>query len=216
MARIPDDKLAPLEKFQRPYFSPKNDSYEIDWVSSGKTPPFIHYLFCININTRYLFVIPIDYNRSPTLIDTFTCLVKINNVLENKIKHIRADGDNTFGVIVTQPEPQLISSIKEPKYVRLGDSIYNGNTLTRYLHANNIELYLFKSPYTNKNRIIDRVVRTIRDMLVSNESFIYNQLVADAVDKYNNTKHSAFNHKYSPAEVQASHDLENVFIRENL
>jgi hypothetical protein len=152
------------------------------------------------------------------LIDTWQCLVKINNTLaaDHKIKHIRGDGDSTFAYHVYLVEPQLISNLDEPEYVKLGQRIHKGNDLTRYLLANNIELYLFPSPYTNKNRIVDRVARTIRDMLLSDETFLNNELVAEAVTKYNNTKHFAFNNKYSPAEVQASHDLENVFIRENL
>jgi hypothetical protein len=146
------------------------------------------------------------------------CLNRINNVLapDHKIKHIRADGDTTFAKHVYQEEKPLISNLDEPPYVKLGQRIHTGNVLTWFLRNNNIELYIFMSPYTNKSRIVDRAIRTIRDMLVTDEAFLNNVLVAEAVIRYNNTKHSAFNHKFSPAEVQASHDLENVFIRENL
>jgi hypothetical protein len=190
----------------------------MDWASTGNSQPFRNYLFCININTRYLFVIPIDINKNPAQIDTWKSLVKINNSMteDHKLKHIRGDADTTFGYHFYEQEPQLVSSLQEPKYVRLGTTVYHGNDLTWYLLANNIELSLFPSKYTNKNRIVDRVIRTIRDMLISNEVFLDNELVAAAVNKYNNTKHSAFDNKYSPAEVQSSHDLEEVFIRENL
>jgi hypothetical protein len=55
----PDFKLKLLQKLFRPYFSPKMGSCEVD-VVFGADPKFkakhVCYLFCININTKYLFV----------------------------------------------------------------------------------------------------------------------------------------------------------------
>jgi hypothetical protein len=57
---IPDYQLKPLQKLQRPYFSPKLGSWEVDIVYAPH-PTFknqaTYYLFCININTKYLVVI---------------------------------------------------------------------------------------------------------------------------------------------------------------
>ncbi|KAA6376990.1 MAG: hypothetical protein EZS28_027483 [Streblomastix strix] len=54
-----DAKVKPLNKLQRPYFSPKLGSWEIDLVFGVNpvTQKRQHYLFAININTKYLVVI---------------------------------------------------------------------------------------------------------------------------------------------------------------
>jgi hypothetical protein len=70
MSKIKDYRLKPLKKFYRPYFSPHTDSYEIDYVYGGKTSAHNeetgiletveqYYFVCININTKYLFIIPL-------------------------------------------------------------------------------------------------------------------------------------------------------------
>ena len=59
----PNDDLIPskmLKKFQRPYFSPHLNSYEIDLAFFKEDNKMHNYIFCININTRKLYVIPIN------------------------------------------------------------------------------------------------------------------------------------------------------------
>ncbi|KAA6380708.1 MAG: hypothetical protein EZS28_023764 [Streblomastix strix] len=68
--QIKDNKVKPLNKLQRPYFSPKLGSWEIDLVFGVNpvTRRRQHYLFAININTKYLVVIPLivdEKNATP-------------------------------------------------------------------------------------------------------------------------------------------------------
>jgi hypothetical protein len=42
MIKIPDYKLKPLTKFERPYFSPNVDNYEMDWILSGNKNLFVN------------------------------------------------------------------------------------------------------------------------------------------------------------------------------
>jgi hypothetical protein len=41
------------------------------------------------------------------------------------------------------------------------------------LKENNIQLFLSPSKYTNKNRVVDRVIRTIRDKIGENPEKFY-------------------------------------------
>jgi hypothetical protein len=68
--KIPDYRIKPLQKLFRPYFSPHTDSYEIDYVYGGTVNVYDietgeniqepqNFFFCININSKYLFVEPL-------------------------------------------------------------------------------------------------------------------------------------------------------------
>jgi hypothetical protein len=83
MTKIRDYKVKPLLKYYRPYFSPHTDSYEIDYVFGGKVMTKDvesglsklenrNYFFCININTKYLFVVPLPMGENRRL--TYTLL----------------------------------------------------------------------------------------------------------------------------------------------
>jgi hypothetical protein len=49
--------------------------------------------------------------------------------------------------------------------IKLGDFMYKRNSFFDYLNSQNITLCLNSSPFINKNRVVDRVIRTIRDRL---------------------------------------------------
>jgi hypothetical protein len=75
---------------------------------------------------------------------------------------------------------------------------------------------MVKSPYVNKNRVLDRAIRTIRDLVGEDESKMIDiSIVEKAVVKYNSTKHKAFDYLYSPNEVQNNPEIEEYFIRRN-
>ncbi|KAA6362796.1 MAG: hypothetical protein EZS28_041677 [Streblomastix strix] len=113
---IQDFQLKPLKRLQRPYFSPKSGSFEIDLAFSYDTIKHREqiYLFAININTKYLVVIPI--------IDKSNC-----------------------------------------------EKGLTGNVINKFCSDNNISLYFNSSPYTQHNRVVDRVIRTIRDGFINPE-----------------------------------------------
>ncbi|KAA6371512.1 MAG: hypothetical protein EZS28_032961 [Streblomastix strix] len=96
--QIKDIKVKPLSKLQRPYFSPKLGSWEIDLVFgiNPVTQRRQHYLFAININTKYLVVIPliVDEKNARYILDALTKLIKQHNrVVDSVIRTIR----NGFG-----------------------------------------------------------------------------------------------------------------------
>jgi hypothetical protein len=76
---------------------------------------------------------------------------------------------------------------------------------------------MFPSLFTNKNRIIDRAIRTIRDMLSKDNSLFFKpDIVSEAVDMYNNRPHQDFNYESTPSEVQSHKALEECFFRDNI
>jgi hypothetical protein len=160
------------------------------------------YLFIININTRFLAVYPIFTTGESGEVMEYVakCIGILNESLpdDSKITNIRSDADRAFGWHQTSP---LTSRV---------------NPLSTYLKQNNITLTHFSSDQTNRNRIVDRAIRTIRDKLITPRNFADSKLLLVAVEEYNNTKHSAFGKRYTPNEVQNNADLEEVFIRDNM
>ncbi|KAA6371288.1 MAG: hypothetical protein EZS28_033185 [Streblomastix strix] len=91
--QIKDIQVKPLSNLQRPYFSPKIGSWEIDIIvginpSTGRTRL---YLFAININTKYLVVIPMKDKSSDQLKIALKKLMK-----QVYVNNIRGDGEIGF------------------------------------------------------------------------------------------------------------------------
>jgi hypothetical protein len=131
---------------------------------------------------------------------------------EQTIKHIRGDADSAFGKTITSNYHPSNKHFN----INLGAASYKPNIFTSYLKDNEIQLYLNPSKYTNKNRVVDRVIRTIRDKIEENPENFYKPELMQLVEEYNNTPHSAFDHEYTPKEVQMHKDLEEYYIRENI
>jgi hypothetical protein len=74
---------------------------------------------------------------------------------------------------------------------------------------------------TNSYNLIDVVIKTIRNMIgrvAKNNPLAFgdNDLMERVIEIYNNTVHSAFSNKYTPAQVQDDFKLEAQFIRGSL
>ncbi|KAA6360694.1 MAG: hypothetical protein EZS28_043779 [Streblomastix strix] len=137
---IPDYQVKQLcKKFGRPYFSQNTGSWEIDLVFAMN--PFIKkasgiYLFCININTKYLVVYPLANKTADQILKALQNLVNHQNV-----RYIRGDGEKGFTA------PQLINFYRGPSNNLIKAFFISGSS----------------APFTNHNRIVDSVVRTIRN-----------------------------------------------------
>jgi hypothetical protein len=185
--KIPDYQLKPLKKFYRSYFSPRFNSYEIDYAVASflinNERMFKFYLFVININTKFLFVQPLPENTHPSIHITKILIEDINDHLKSlrpdcKIDNIRGDADTKFAKMITE--------YTNNKIVLLGEFVYNKNEFIDYLVFENITLYLNKSPFVNKNRVVDRAIRIIRDMLGMNENFWLDSIcMMKVIEKYN-------------------------------
>jgi hypothetical protein len=95
-----------------------------------------------------------------------------------------------------------------------------GNTLCNWLDdpRRNIKNYFTEYQFTNRNRVVDRVMRTIRDIFnqlgANDKELLCNiKLMEKVVERYNNTPHRAFDNKFTPNQVQHNHQLEAFYIR---
>jgi hypothetical protein len=94
--------------------------------------------------------------------------------------------------------------------------MYKRNSFLDYLDSQKITLYLNSSPFINKNRVVSRVIRTIRDRLGVRENlWLDTEYMDNLVEDYNHTPHNAFYGMFTPFQVQFTRDLEKYFIKEN-
>jgi hypothetical protein len=177
-------------KFQRPYFSPKFNSWECDFFSEGYTDKEInqrferYYLIFVNINTKFVKLYPLKFNQSRK---TEIAIEKMNDLIANyEVDNLRSDKDAVFQ--------------KEFK---------------EYLERNNIKYHSTVSKYTNENRVVDRAIKTIRDAIGIDRNILlyFPEVVLQIVDYYNNTPHSAYKNKFTPQQVQNDRELEAWYIR---
>jgi hypothetical protein len=87
----------------------------------------------------------------------------------------------------------------------------------------NIDFYFRKPsiqsfPLINSYNLIDSVIRTIRDLISkvagnNPEAFANERLISRVINIYNNTVHSAYNNKYTPAQVQDDREIESFYTK---
>jgi hypothetical protein len=121
-----------------------------------------YYLILININSKFLFVLPIRNNTTPSIEITKILIKDVNDYLGSlsanlKINNIRTDGDSKFG--------KMIEDNDRVETIKLGKIIYKRNIFLDYLASEGITVYLISSRFLKENRVVDRVIRIIRDKL---------------------------------------------------
>jgi hypothetical protein len=215
-----DYKLKSLNKYFRPYFSPYTDSYEMDYMKvTVDDEPTIKYLFVININTKYLQVEPVYNNIS--ILETCRALYKISERLKpHTINNLRADADTGYGMTRTQSNTDITQYTihPDPKQLLINyremDQLHR-ESFERFCRSLNIKkLYITKERYLNRNRVVDRAIRTIRDMIGQRiDQFLDEDYIQHIVQIYNNKPHAAFNNLYSPQEVQNNPRIEYIYIQ---
>ncbi len=182
--RVPDHQLKPLKILDRPYFSPHFHSWEIDFA-------FAQHPTLKNQLLDFLYIININTRflavfptKDRSSGEVIRCLAEL--MLSAKVKHVRGDGERSFA---------------------------SADCKTFY-RRNNIRYFFSGSYFTNKNKIVDSVIRTIRNAFGNDiMSFRDNAKVQQMVQYYNNTPHSAFKNKLSPIDVQNDEELEANYIR---
>jgi hypothetical protein len=94
------------------------------------------------------------------------------------------------------------------------DPAFSGKKFNDFLKEYNIHPYFTPSRFTNENRVVDRAIKTIRDGVGSDpELLLYYPIVAEILNFYNNTPHSAYKNKFTPLQVQHDRELEAWYIR---
>jgi hypothetical protein len=87
------------------------------------------------------------------------------------------------------------------------------------ISINGIKFYTNSDSNVQHNRVVDRVIRTIRDVIGSNyNDFNSYDNVSKIVNIYNRTPHVSLkfgNRCFAPEQVQNNHDFEGYIIRQN-
>jgi hypothetical protein len=99
-----------------------------------------YYLILININTKFLFAVPVRNNTTPNVDLTKIIIKSINDHLKSlspnlKINNIQADGDSKFG--------KMIEDNDNPDSITLGVMTYKKNSFLDYLASQGITLIFF-------------------------------------------------------------------------
>jgi hypothetical protein len=184
--RIPDTKLSNLRKFYRPYFSPYHHSWELDYFNTGIVDEKYYRMYLIFININTKFIVVYPLQLNQPPSSDITLSYFVDFANNFTVTNIRGDDDTSF----------------------------QGGFI-EYLDDHNIRSFFSSSPYTNKNRVVDRAIRTIKDAVgVSKHLLLFPSLIEEIVYYYNNTPHKAFKNIFTPYEVQNDKEIENWYIRQ--
>lgn len=207
-----------IKKYQLHKVAARN-TYMIDLMFSGK----LCYLVAINVNTKYLIVELMNAIKSE---DEFTTkfskkskdvnsyLRTLQRIIDNgiRIKHLIGDGEKAFMSITARDKfytPNDIDFIAVPRQYKTLFPDFIDNKF-----ANKTD------PLHSALGIIDRVIRTIRDMAYNmkiDPNKITPNIMNEIVNQYNNSPHNGLS-KYagfdvSPVMVQNDNELEEYIVR---
>ena len=154
-----------------------------DMQSLSRKNKGIKYLLCaIDLYSKYAFVVPLKDKKGISIVDTFNKIIKQSNKKPNK------------------------------KWVDQGGEFYNNN-FKKWLSDNDVIMY---STYNEgKSVAAERFIRTLKNKLYKHMTAtgknVYYDVLDDAVNKYNNTKHSTI--KMKPTDVKDNN--KRVYIDEH-
>ena len=153
-----------------------------DMQSLSKKNKGIKYLLCaIDLFSKYAFVIPLKDKKGISVVNAFNKIIKQSNRKPNKI------------------------------WGNQGSEFYN-RVFKKWLSDNDIIMY---STYNkSKSVIVERFIRTLKNKLYKHMTAsgknVYYDVLDDAVNEYNNTKHNAI--KMKPIDLG---DNKRVYIDEH-
>ncbi|KAA6378568.1 MAG: hypothetical protein EZS28_025904 [Streblomastix strix] len=178
--QIKDIKAKSLNKQQCPYFSPKLGSWEIDLVfgTNPLTRRRQHYLFAININTKYLVVIPLILDEKNATYILAALKKLINQVYVN---NIRGDGETGF-------KANIIRQFCEDNRISL---YFTGSPFTQHNSVVDSVIRTIRNGFG-------------QDLL----GFATPSQMQQMVEIYNKTPHLAFMSKFTPKQVQYNREIE--------
>ena len=143
-----------------------------DMQSLSKNNKGINYLLCaIDLFSKYAFVVPLKYKKEISIVNGFNKIIKQSNRKPNKI------------------------------WVDQGGEFYN-HVLKKWLSDNDIIMY--STFNEGKSVVAGRFIRTLKNKLYKHMTAtgknVYYDVLDDAVNEYNNTKHNTI--KMKPIDVK--------------
>ena len=143
-----------------------------DMQSLSKKNKGIKYILCaIDLYSKYAFVVPLKDKKGISIVNTFDKIMKQSKRKPNKI------------------------------WVDQGNEFYNNN-FKKWLSDNDIIMY--STFNEGKSVVVERFIRTLKNKLYKHMTGsgknVYFDVLDDAVNKYNNTKHSTI--KIKPIDIK--------------
>ena len=176
------------------------------------------YLIAINVNTRYLFAELLNNKvgrngyANGNLRTTDSVLRALDKMIEKgmKVKYLFGDGEKAFSS-VNKEEIQRKYGITFQSVPRIYMGIYPSFMVKQNLRRKT-------DPMHNSLGIIDRVIRTIRDMAYNIKADVITpEIMNELVDQYNRAPHRTLSElagfSVSPTDVENDSDLESFIIR---
>ena len=191
---------------QRPYFSNTRGAWEIDHCFNMARPGD-KWMFCININTRYLVVYEIP-EKADRVLESLTDLHK-----HNLVTSVRGDGSTSYCPMRYQDEVLTPSVIKN-----ILDKSKHHNTFSEagvsygildWAMDNGITLYFNSGKFTLHNKMIDVAIKTIRNAI--GYRVLKPGQLQQIVDYYNNTVHKSIG--CTPVYMHSNPEVEYQYIR---
>ncbi|KAA6389895.1 MAG: hypothetical protein EZS28_014579 [Streblomastix strix] len=152
-------------------------------------------------------------------------LVYERNNKNRKVNYLFAINVNTkyliVSAIINKSASQVIYALKKiinQQYVtdirEDGERSFKGKDVQQFLEEQGIKCFFTGSQFTQHNRIVDSLAKTIRKGFgTSNNDFADLEKLQQLVFIYNKTPHLAYDNKFSLEEVQHNSDIEGAFIR---
>ena len=193
----------------RPCFSDEPGSWEIDHCFN-MAEPGDSWLFCVNVNTRYL----IAYECDETAIDVERALKNLYETVKrqfpkNLVKSIRGDGSSAYchpdwRNAVYDPA-KLKTTVKNKRWAHNSET----KDLMKWYADKGMTIYFNDGKFTLHNKIIDVAIKTIRNAI--GYRVITSGKLQQIIDYYNNTVHKSIG--CTPLEMQSNIELEHQYIR---
>lgn len=172
------------EKLQRHTFSKYINSYELDLMFFTFNPNFNQAIYLVMIN------------------------------INTRFAHIVLIPDRTIESIKRAISKLIYYGLKISHVRYDGELALNSIEMKEFWQSMNINFYSSTSKFTNKNRIVDRFIRTLRDLYfnsVGDKKLSYenqHDLMQQIVTFYNNTEHSSTG--MTPAEMTYEHEYKYI------
>ena len=176
------------------------------------------YLIAINVNTRYLYAELLNHKvgangyANGNLRSTGSVLNALDKMIEKgmKVKYLFGDGEKAFSS-VNKEEIQQRYGIEFQSASRIYMGIYPS-----FMKKQNLKRKT--DPMHNSLGIIDRVIRTLRDMAYNIKvDVITPDIMEELVKQYNNAPHRTLSelagYSVSPKDVETNFDLEKFIVR---
>ena len=196
-----------LKMLKRPYYSKYPGCWEIDHAFNIAKEDD-SWLFCVNVNTRYLVV----YEAAETKTQVLRCLTDLISRFE--VRSVRGDGSAAYSTSNVNDD----ATFTQRDLDRYDESRRNAPLMIKFYKDNNINVYFNGGKFTNHNRLVDVTIKTIRNAI--GYRLLNSDQVQEIVDYYNHTPHKGLKmlgdrgfHFYTPHEVQHNRDLEWEYIR---